>query len=94
MEGKKNLRDVGVRMSKKVRKREVFEGTTHSCISHAQTNLHQERLVFVLEGEGEAIDNAAKDLKQLRNAVMRAGLVKHKPSRWNQINLDQTGSVE
>ena len=41
--------------------------------------------MFVLEGEGEAIDNAAKDLKQLRNAGMRAGLVKHKPIEFNKV---------
>jgi hypothetical protein len=69
-------------MEETLRGIEVFQSTMHSCIS-SQTHLYQERLVFVLEDEGEANDNAAKNLKQLRNAVMRAGLVKHNPIEFN-----------
>ncbi len=43
--------------------------------------------MFVLEGEGETIDNAAKDFKHLSNAVMCAELVKHKPKRFKSAQF-------
>jgi hypothetical protein len=57
------------------------------AFQHASTHLRQESLAFVLEEEGEAIDNAAKDLKQLRNTVICAGLVEHKPNRFKPVQL-------
>ena len=36
---------------------------------------HEERLVLVLEGKGEAVDDGTKDLEQLSNAVVPFRLV-------------------
>jgi hypothetical protein len=65
---------------------EKYDAFMH-LITQKHTNLDQERLVFVLEEESEAIDNADKDLEQLRNAVMRYMHVKHKSNRFKSAQL-------
>ena len=62
----------------------------HDAFMHLITHKHsfiKKALCSSLRGESGAIDNAAKDLKQLRNAVMRTGLVEHKPNRFKPVQL-------
>ena len=42
----------------------------NKCTSYAPTHVEEEVCVLGLEGNGEAVDDAAKDLKQLSNAIV------------------------
>ena len=42
----------------------------NKCTSYAPTHVEEEVRVLGLEGNGEAVDDAAKDLKQLSNAIV------------------------
>ena len=42
----------------------------NKCTRYAPTHVEEEVRVLGLEGNGEAVDDAAKDLKQLSNAIV------------------------